>query len=62
MTATKQIKVTLIKSPFKKLAMHRNNVRGIGLRRIHQTVVISATPENMGMVNKSAHMFKVEEV
>lgn len=59
---SKQVKVTLVKSLAKKLAMHQNNVRGLGLRRIHQTVVRDATPEVMGMINKSSHMFKVEEV
>lgn len=60
--ATKQLKVTLIKSLAKKLAMHKNNANGLGLRKPNQSVVIDATPENMGMVNKSAHMFRVEEV
>ena len=58
----KQIKLTLIRSTAKKLAMHRNNVRGLGLRRIRHSVVVTATPEVMGMVNQSAHMLKVEEV
>lgn len=59
---SKQVKVTLVKSTAKKLAMHQNNVRGLGLRRMHHSVVVAATPENMGMINKSSHMFKVEEV
>jgi large subunit ribosomal protein L30 len=59
--STKKIKVTLIRSTAKKLAMHRNNVRGLGLKRIRQSVIIDATPCNMGMVNNSAHMFRVEE-
>ena len=40
----------------------RNNVKGLGLTRRHQSVEVSATPENMGMVRKSAFMFKVEEL
>ena len=56
-----RVKVTLIKSLAKKLAMHKNNVRGLGLSRMNQTVVIDATPSNMGMVNNSAHMFRVEK-
>jgi large subunit ribosomal protein L30 len=60
--SNKQIKVTLIKSLAKKLAMHQNNVRGLGLRRMHQSVTLQATPEVMGMVRESAHMLKVEEV
>jgi large subunit ribosomal protein L30 len=58
---SKKIKVTLIRSTAKKLAMHKNNVRGLGLKRINQSVIIEATPCMMGMVNNSAHMFRVEE-
>ena len=58
--SAKQIKVTLVKSLAKKLAMHRNNVRGLGLKRIRQSVTLAVTPSVMGMVNESAHMLKVE--
>lgn len=60
--SAKQIKLTLVKSLAKKLAMHQNNVRGLGLKRIHQTVTVAGTPSNLGMINESRHMFKVEEV
>jgi large subunit ribosomal protein L30 len=57
-----KIKVTLLKSVHGQLHMHRNNVRGLGLRRRHQTVELTATPEVMGMVRGSSFMLKVEEV
>lgn len=60
--SSKQIKVTLIKSLAKKLAMHQNNVRGLGLRRIRHSVVVTATPAVLGMIRESSHMLKVEEV
>jgi large subunit ribosomal protein L30 len=62
MSATKQIKVTLIKSLFGRLQIHRACVRGLGLSRMHQSVQIAATPENMGMVRKAGFMLKIEEV
>lgn len=58
--SAKQIKVTLVKSLAKKLAMHQNNVRGLGLKRIRQSVTLAVTPSVMGMVNESGHMLKVE--
>lgn len=61
MNAIKQIKVTLVRSLAKRLPVHRACVRGLGLKRPHQTVTIAATPENMGMVNKVAYMLKVED-
>ena len=62
MTTVKKIKLTLIKSTFGRLQNHKDCVRGLGLRKTHSTAIVSATPENMGMVNKIAYMLKVEEV
>lgn len=59
--ASKQIKVTLIKSPAGRLERHRACVRGLGLRRMHHTVSVIDTPENRGMINKVADMLRVEE-
>jgi len=58
----KRIKLTLIRSLFGRLRVHRQCVNGLGLRCMHQSVEIAATPENMGMVRKAAFMLKVEEV
>lgn len=58
----RQLRVTLVKSPFGRLQMHRACVRGLGLSRMHQTVQVAATPENLGMVRKAAFMLKVEEI
>ncbi|MCK9383307.1 MAG: 50S ribosomal protein L30 [Nevskia sp.] len=58
----KQLKVTLVKSVFGRLQAHRACVKGLGLSRMHQTVQIAATPENLGMVRKVEFMLKVEEV
>jgi len=62
MSQAKQLKLTLVKSTFGRLKVHKDCVRGLGLRRVYQTVQIAATPENLGMVNKAKFMLKVEEV
>ncbi|HET7202282.1 MAG TPA: 50S ribosomal protein L30 [Steroidobacteraceae bacterium] len=59
--AQKTVKVTLVKSPFGELARHRATARGLGLRRMHQTVVVADTREIRGMLNASRHLFRVEE-
>jgi large subunit ribosomal protein L30 len=58
----RKIKVTLLKSTHGQLQMHRDNMRGLGLRRRHHTVEVVATPAVMGMVNQSAFMLKIEEI
>lgn len=57
-----KIAVTLIRSLAKKTENHLANIRGLGLRRIHQTVEVIDTPANRGMINKVSYMLKVEEV
>jgi large subunit ribosomal protein L30 len=60
-TAARTVKVTLVKSPFGQIHRHRATARGLGLRRMHQTVVVADTPEIRGMLDASRHLFRVEE-
>jgi large subunit ribosomal protein L30 len=61
MAKKKQIKVTLVRSPSGFQPKHRETVRGLGLKRMHQTVVLEDTPSVRGMVNKVNYMVQVEE-
>ncbi len=60
--ANKNLKVTLVRSPIGTPENHRLSVRGLGLRKMHQSVVVADTPENRGMINRAYYMLKVEEV
>lgn len=44
-----------------RLKNHIASVRGLGLRRMHQTVEVIDTPENRGMINRANYMLRVEE-
>lgn len=59
--AAKQIKVTLKKSIHGQLANIVQSVRGLGLRRRHQTVAVVDTPENRGMIRTARHLLEVAE-
>jgi large subunit ribosomal protein L30 len=59
--SAKTLKVTLIKSMNGRVKNHQASVRGLGLRRMHQTVEVIDTPENRGMINKAYYMLRVEE-
>jgi large subunit ribosomal protein L30 len=61
-TVSKQVKLTLVKSKFGRLKNHRACVAGLGLRRMHQSVVVADTPENRGMINRIAYLLLVEQV
>jgi large subunit ribosomal protein L30 len=61
MAGRKKLKVTLVRSPFGRIAAHRACVSGLGLRKIRQSVVVADTPENRGMINQAAYLLQVEE-
>jgi large subunit ribosomal protein L30 len=58
---TGQLKITLLKSMHGQLANIAASARGLGLRRRHQSVTISDTPENRGMVKIAEHLLRVEK-
>jgi len=57
----KQIKVTLVKSLAGQLKNISASVRGLGLRKPHQTVEVADTPQNRGMIYAASHLLKVSE-
>jgi len=56
----KTLKVTLVRSPVGTKQLHRLCVRGLGLRKIRQTVELQDTPSIRGMINKVAYLVKCE--
>ena len=60
MTTVKTIKITLVKSLIGRLQSHKDCAKGLGLRKIGQTIEVVATPENMGMVNRIHYLLRYE--
>jgi large subunit ribosomal protein L30 len=56
------LRITLMRSPLGNTQRHKDTVRALGLHRIHQSVVQLDTPQVRGMLNKVAHMVKVEVI
>ena len=61
MSDKSMMNVTLVRSLNGRLKSHQACVKGLGLRRIHQTVAVEDTPATRGMLNKVSYMVKVEE-
>lgn len=59
-TAAATVKVTQIKSAIGRIESHRACVRGLGLRRMNQTVELQDNPAVRGMINKVGYLLKVE--
>ena len=58
--AKKTIKVTQTKSTSGRLKAHQACVKGLGLKKIGQTVEVEDTPSTRGMINKVSYMVAVE--
>lgn len=56
----KTIKVTLLKSVIGTKESHRACVRGLGLRKLNQTVEVEDTSAVRGMINKVFYLVKWE--
>jgi large subunit ribosomal protein L30 len=55
----KTLKVTLVRSPISAKVGHQATVRGLGLKRLHQSRELEDTPAVRGMITKVAHLVKV---
>jgi large subunit ribosomal protein L30 len=59
--ADKQLRITLIKSLHGQLQNIAASARGLGLRRIHQSVMVRDTRENRGMIQTAVHLLRIEK-
>jgi large subunit ribosomal protein L30 len=55
-----KVRVTLLRSVIGTRESHRATVRGLGLKRRHQTVELEDTPAVRGMIHKVNYLLKVE--
>lgn len=55
------ITFTLVKSGIGSTEKIRATLTGLGLTKMHKRVTRKATPEIKGMLNKVAHLIRVEE-
>ena len=57
-----KIKVTQVKSGIDRSERQKRTLVALGLRKMHASVEVEATPSILGMVTKVNHLIKVEEV
>lgn len=62
MPSKKTLKVTLVRSTNQVLPKHKACVKGLGLRRMHHTVMLHDDACIRGMINKVNYLLSVEEV
>ncbi|HRO43465.1 MAG TPA: 50S ribosomal protein L30 [Flavipsychrobacter sp.] len=57
-----KIKVTQVKSGIDRPERQKRTLKALGLRKLHASVEVEATPQILGMVNAVNHLVKVEQV
>lgn len=57
-----KIKITQVKSGIDRAERQKRTLIALGLRKMHATVEVEATPQILGMVQAVHHLVKVEEV
>ncbi len=57
-----KIKVTQVKSGIDRSERQKRTLKALGLRKMHASVEVEATPQILGMVNAVNHLVKVESV
>ena len=60
-TGDRTLCVTLKRSPIGTPARHRVVLRGLGLRKLHQTVMHPDTPRVRGLLDKVGYLLEVHE-
>lgn len=62
LTTMAKIKVTQIKSGIDRSERQKQTLIALGLRKMHASKEVEATPQILGMVKKVSHLIKVEEL
>ena len=57
-----KLKITQVISKNGETKRQIANLRTLGIRKMHQTVVVEKNPVTMGQVAKIAHLVTVEEI
>lgn len=56
----RRLAITLVRSPIGTPPRHRLALRGLGLRKLHQTVTRPDTPQVRGLIAKLSYLLDVK--
>ena len=59
MSKDKVIKIKLVKSGIGRMKNHKLCIKGLGFKKVNQTLTVVDTPSNRGMINKVNHVVKI---
>ncbi len=58
----RKLKVTQVHSTIGRPRTQNLTIKGLGLGKLHRTVILEDTPSIRGMVKKVMHLLRVEEI
>ena len=58
----KKLKITQVRSYIGRPTVQRKVLKGMGLGKMHKSVLLNDTPEIRGMIGKVIHLVSVEEL
>jgi large subunit ribosomal protein L30 len=58
----KKLKITQNRSIIGRPLRQKRTIAALGLRRMHHTIEVEATPQILGMIDKVKHLISIEEV
>ena len=61
MSKDKTMTIKLVKSGIGRMKRHKLCIKGLGFKRLNQTVTVVYTPSNRGLVNKISDMIEIQE-
>ena len=61
MNKEKTINIKLVKSGIGRMRNHKLCIKGLGLKKLNQTVSVLDTPSNRGMIKKISDMVEIQE-
>ncbi len=57
-----KLKITQIRSTIKKSKKQKRIIKALGLKKLHETVILPDEPHICGMVRKVSHLVKIEKI
>jgi len=55
------VRVTLVRSPIDRISSHQETVKSLGLKKMHQTVIVRSSPSLRGAIKKVSYLIEAEE-
>ena len=57
-----KVRITQIKSAIDRPAVQKATLKALGIKKVHGTAELEATPQIQGMIKRVQHLIKVENI